>query len=122
MTPLLSVENLGVSYASRAGDRTAVDGASFAIEPGEIVALVGESGSGKTAIALTVMQILPDNARVAPGSAVRFEGRDLLTLAERDLRDLRGRRMAMVFQEPAAALNPVMRVGDQVAEVAIVHG
>jgi ABC-type dipeptide/oligopeptide/nickel transport system ATPase component len=122
MSPLLSVENLRVAYASRAGDRTAVDGVSFAIEPGEMVALVGESGSGKTAIALTLMQILPENARVGPGSAVRFEGRDLLSLPERDLRDLRGRRIAMVFQEPAAALNPVMRVGDQVAEVAIVHG
>jgi ABC-type dipeptide/oligopeptide/nickel transport system ATPase component len=119
---LLSVENLRVSYASRAGDRSAVNGVSFSIEPGEIVALVGESGSGKTAIALTLMQILPENARVGPGSAVRFEGRDLLTLPERDLRDLRGRRMSMVFQEPAAALNPVMRVGDQVAEVALVHG
>jgi ABC-type dipeptide/oligopeptide/nickel transport system ATPase component len=120
--PLLSVENLRVAYASQAGDRKAVDGVSFAIEPGEIVALVGESGSGKTAIALTLMQILPEHARIGPGSAVRFEGRDLLTLPERDLRDLRGRRLAMVFQEPAAALNPVMRVGDQVAEVALVHG
>jgi ABC-type dipeptide/oligopeptide/nickel transport system ATPase component len=122
VTSLLSVENLRVAYESRAGDRQAVDGVSFSVEPGEIVALVGESGSGKTAIALTLMQILPDNARIGPGSAVRFEGRDLLTLAERDLRDLRGRRMSMVFQEPAAALNPVMRVGDQVAEVALVHG
>jgi ABC-type dipeptide/oligopeptide/nickel transport system ATPase component len=122
MSPLLSVENLRVSYQSPAGDREAVAGISFAIEPGEIVALVGESGSGKTATALSIMQILPDHARVGPGSAIRFEGRDLLTLSERELRDLRGRRIGMVFQEPASALNPVMRVGDQVAEVAIVHG
>jgi ABC-type dipeptide/oligopeptide/nickel transport system ATPase component len=122
MTPLLSVENLRVSYASSAGDREAVAGISFTIEPGEIVALVGESGSGKTATALSIMQILPDHARVGPGSAIRFEGRDLLTLPERALRDLRGRRLGMVFQEPASALNPVMRVGDQVSEVAIVHG
>ena len=122
MTPLLDVANLRVAYGDRSGERLAVDGASFTVEAGEIVALVGESGSGKTATALAIMGILSSNARVGPGSAIRFEGRDLLTLPERDLRDLRGRRVSMVFQEPAAALNPVMRVGDQVAEVALVHG
>ena len=126
MTPLISVENLRVAYARRDADgvaeRVAVNGISFAIEPGEIVALVGESGSGKTATGLAIMGILPENAHVGPGSAIRFEGRDLLAMPERDLRDLRGRRISMVFQEPASALNPVMRVGDQVAEVALVHG
>jgi ABC-type dipeptide/oligopeptide/nickel transport system ATPase component len=122
MTPLLSVENLRVAYGSATGERIAVDGVSFHVDPGEIVALVGESGSGKTATALAVMGILAEHARVGPGSAIRFEGRDLLALPERDLRDLRGRRIGMVFQEPAAALDPVMRVGDQVAEVALVHG
>ncbi|HVZ50316.1 MAG TPA: ABC transporter ATP-binding protein [Gemmatimonadaceae bacterium] len=122
MTPLLAVENLRVAYLDRAGARTAVGGVSFAIEPGEIVALVGESGSGKSSVGLAIMGLLPDHARVAPGGAVRFEGRDLLATPEPQLRDIRGRRIGMVFQEPAAALNPVMRVGDQVAEVAIVHG
>ena len=122
VTPLLDVANLRVAYGDRSGERIAVSGVSFMVDPGEIVALVGESGSGKTAIALAIMGILTQNARVGPGSAIRFEGRDLLTLPERDLRDLRGRRISMVFQEPAAALNPVMRVGDQVAEVALVHG
>jgi ABC-type dipeptide/oligopeptide/nickel transport system ATPase component len=122
VSALLAVENLRVSFAAPAGARAAVDGISFAIAPGEIVALVGESGSGKTATALALMGILPANARIGPGSAARFEHRDLLAMPERDLRALRGRRIAMVFQEPAAALNPVMRVGDHVAEVAIVHG
>lgn len=122
MTPLLSVKNLRVEYVDRAGAHTAVGGVSFAVEPGEIVALVGESGSGKSSVGLAIMGILPDHARVAPGSAIRFEGRDLLATPEPQLRDLRGRRIGMVFQEPAAALNPVMRVGDQVAEVALVHG
>lgn len=122
MTPLLDVSNLRVAYGDRSGKRVAVDSASFTVEPGEIVALVGESGSGKTATALAIMGLLANNARVGPGSAIRFEDRDLLRLPERELRDLRGRRISMVFQEPAAALNPVMRVGEQVAEVALVHG
>ena len=122
MTPLMSVESLRVAYRSPAGERRAVDDVSFSISPGEIVALVGESGSGKSSVGLATMGILPDNARVGPGSAIRFEGRDLLTLPEPAMRDLRGRRVTMVFQDPAAALNPVMRVGDQVAEVALVHG
>lgn len=122
MTPLLSVENLRVAFADRGRVRMAVDGISFTIAPGEVVALVGESGSGKSATALAIMGILPDNGRVGPGSAVRLDGRDLLAMPERELRSVRGRRIAMVFQEPAAALNPVMKVGDHVAEVAIVHG
>ena len=119
---LLDVAHLRVAYGDRDGERVAVDDVSFGVAPGEIVALVGESGSGKTATALAIMGLLAGHARVGPGSAIRFEGRDLLTLPERDLRSLRGRRIGMVFQEPAAALNPVMRVGDQVAEVAVVHG
>ena len=119
---LLDVTHLRVAYGDRDGERVAVDDVSFGVAPGEIVALVGESGSGKTATALAIMGLLAGHARVGPGSAIRFEGRDLLTFPERDLRSVRGRRIGMVFQEPAAALNPVMRVGDQVAEVALVHG
>ena len=122
MTPLLDVRDLRVSYHDGATEHRAVDGISFTIDPGEIVALVGESGSGKTATALAIMGLLPGNARVGPGSAIAFDGRDLLTMPEREFRDLRGRRIGMVFQEPATALNPVMRVGDQVSEVARVHG
>ncbi len=115
---LLEVRNLSVAY----GARPAVRDVSFDVEAGETVALVGESGSGKTAIALSLMRLLAPNAVVSPTSRIVFEGRDVLELPDRELRSLRGRRIAMVFQEPATALNPSMRVGDQIAEVAIVHG
>jgi ABC-type dipeptide/oligopeptide/nickel transport system ATPase component len=108
-----------VTYA---GDRRAVDGISFEVNAGETVAIVGESGSGKTATALALMRLLAPGAQVDPRSKVMFEGRNLLALPMRDMRSLRGRRVSMVFQEPAAALNPSMRVGDQVAEVARIHG
>jgi len=116
MTTLLDVQGLRVSF----GPRPAVNGVSFAIASGETVALVGESGSGKTTTGYALMRLLGDNALVQ-GTAV-FEGRDLFTLPEAEMRSLRGRRMSIVFQEPATALNPVMRVGDQIAEVARVHG
>jgi ABC-type dipeptide/oligopeptide/nickel transport system ATPase component len=116
---LLEVRDLAVTYA---GGVRAVDGVSFDVAEGESVALVGESGSGKTATALSIMRLLAPGARLARESQVVFEGRDLLALDERAMCDVRGRRIAMVFQEPASALNPAMRVGDQVAETAIVHG
>jgi ABC-type dipeptide/oligopeptide/nickel transport system ATPase component len=119
VTALLEVRDLRVTYR---GDRRAVDGVSFDIAAGETVALVGESGCGKTATALAIMRLLSPAARIGASSSVRFEGNELLTLSAGAMRALRGRRMAMVFQEPAAALNPAMRIGDQVAEVALVHG
>lgn len=98
-----------------------MDDVSFTIGNGEMVALVGESGSGKSALALSLMRLLPPGGRIASGS-VRFEGTDLCALDQRSLRDIRGRRLSIIFQEPAAALNPVRTIGSQIAEVARAHG
>jgi ABC-type dipeptide/oligopeptide/nickel transport system ATPase component len=119
---LLEVRDLVVSYASDAGEVRAVDDVSFDVRAGETVALVGESGCGKTSVAFALIRVMAAGARIGAASSVRFEGVNLLALDERAMRDLRGRKIAMVFQEPAAALNPVMKVGAQVAEVALLHG
>jgi peptide/nickel transport system ATP-binding protein len=121
MPSVLEIRDLCTTFTSVAGTARAVDGVTFSIEPGEMVALVGESGCGKSAIALSVMRLLPPNGRTERG-AVIFEGRDLLTLDNRRLRDLRGRRLSLIFQEPAAALNPVRTIGDQMTEILRVHG
>ena len=121
MKPVLDVRDLCTSFTSAAGTARAVDGVSFGIAAGEMVALVGESGCGKSAIALSVMRLLPENGRIERG-AVFFEGQNLLTADSRTLRDLRGRRLSLIFQEPAAALNPVRTVGDQLSEILRVHG
>ncbi|HEV8410161.1 MAG TPA: ABC transporter ATP-binding protein, partial [Gemmatimonadaceae bacterium] len=89
---------------------------------GETVALVGESGCGKTSVAYALMRVMAPGARIDASSRIEFDGADLLALDERAMRDLRGRKIAMIFQEPASALNPVMKVGAQVAEVALLHG
>jgi peptide/nickel transport system ATP-binding protein len=120
--PLLDVRDLVVTYESDAGPVRAVDGVSFAVRAGETVALVGESGCGKSSIAFAVMRVMSPGARVGAQSHIVFDGADLLALDERAMRDLRGRKISMVFQEPASALNPVMKVGAQVAEVALLHG
>ncbi len=120
--PLLQVRDLVVNYASDAGDVRAVDVVSFDVRAGETVALVGESGCGKTSVAFALMRVLSPGARIGASSKVTFAGTELLALDERAMRDLRGRRISMIFQEPAAALNPVMKVGAQVAEVALLHG
>ena len=116
---LLDVRDLKVTYA---GGTRAVDGISFHVDAGETVALVGESGSGKSATAYSLMRLLGPAGEVGISSRATFEGRDIFTLSERDMRTVRGRRMSMVFQEPSTALNPSMRVIDQVAEVAMIHG
>jgi oligopeptide/dipeptide ABC transporter ATP-binding protein len=97
----------------------AVREVSFEIAPGEVLGLVGESGSGKSVTALAVMGLLPDAARVSGG--IRLEGRDLLALPGAEMRKLRGSRLAMIFQEPMTALNPVMRIGDQITEAVAAH-
>jgi peptide/nickel transport system ATP-binding protein len=114
---LLDVRNLTVMF----GPFTAVNDVSFQIGPGETLGLVGESGSGKSVTAFSILRLLQPPGRIT-GGHVLFEGRDLLALPERDMRHVRGARISLIFQEPMTALNPVMRVGDQIAEALTVHG
>ncbi len=117
---LLTVENLKTQLYAEAGVVRAVDGISFQVRRGETFALVGESGCGKSVTALSVMRLLPEAGRVVEGS-VRLGGTDLLALPEAAMRDVRGRRIAMIFQEPQTSLNPVMTVGQQIGEVLARH-
>jgi peptide/nickel transport system ATP-binding protein len=116
---LLELEDLRVGFATPRGTVRAVDGASWRIRPGEVLALVGESGCGKSVSALAVMRLLPDKAQV--GGRVLFGGRDLLQLPDAALPPIRGRDIAMIFQDPASALNPVLRIGFQVMEPLRIH-
>ncbi len=120
MTSLLEIKDLTVSFKSKKQFTTAVNKVSFDIKKGETVAVVGESGSGKSVTALTVMGLLSDNARIESGQ-ILFNGTELLKLSESEKRALRGDRISMIFQEPMTSLNPVMTLGDQVAEVLLVH-
>jgi oligopeptide/dipeptide ABC transporter ATP-binding protein len=119
--PLLSIENLRTFFYTDAGVARAVDGISFEIGAGETVGLVGESGCGKSVTALSILRLIASPGRIEPESRMRFEGRDLLQLSDEEMRRIRGNRIAMIFQEPMTALNPVFTVGDQIAEVARVH-
>src|SRR5438094_869147 len=118
---LLSIENLRTYFYTEAGVARAVDGVSFHIGAGETVGLVGESGCGKSVTALSILRLIASPGRIEPGSRMLFEGRDLLELGERDMRRVRGNRIAMIFQEPMTALNPVFTIGDQIAEVSRIH-
>jgi ABC-type dipeptide/oligopeptide/nickel transport system ATPase component len=118
---LLDVQNLTVTFAGEQSTVTAVDDVSFQIAAGETLGVVGESGSGKSVTAFAIMRLLQAPGRVT-GGRVLFDGRDLLTLSEREMRAVRGGRISLIFQEPMTALNPVMRVGDQIAEALTVHG
>jgi oligopeptide/dipeptide ABC transporter ATP-binding protein len=119
-TPLLDVRDLRVEFSLAHGVLRAVDGASFSVAAGEALGIVGESGSGKTMTLRALVRLLPRTARVTEGS-VLFDGQDLAALEEQALREIRGRSIAMIFQEPMTALNPVMKVGDQIAEGPLVR-
>ncbi|MBL0937307.1 MAG: ABC transporter ATP-binding protein [Gemmatimonadaceae bacterium] len=120
-TVLLDVQSLQVEFPSQGPPLRAVDGVSFTVANGETVCLVGESGCGKSLTALALLRLVPEPGRIGPSSRLHFEGVDVLALASEPLRQLRGRRMAMIFQEPMTALNPVRTVGDQIAEVVRAH-
>jgi ABC-type dipeptide/oligopeptide/nickel transport system ATPase component len=118
--PLLDVVHLDIHFST--GTATpfhAVRDVSFAIDEGEVLGLVGESGSGKSVTSLAIMRLLPPQASIA--GAIEFAGEDLLRKSEHEMQHVRGARIAMIFQEPMTALNPVMRVGDQIAEALLAH-
>jgi peptide/nickel transport system ATP-binding protein len=118
--PLLDVRDLRVRFRTRRGTVTAVDGLSFMVGPGEVLGIVGESGSGKTVSVMSILKLIRDpNARVS--GTVSFNGRDLLKLTDRELRAVRGRDVAMIFQDPMTALTPVYTVGWHIAEQLRAH-
>jgi peptide/nickel transport system ATP-binding protein len=118
--PLLEFQDVRISYTLRAGELTVVPGLSFTLGRGEALGLVGESGCGKSTVALAIMRYLGPAGRIL-GGRILFEGRDLATLGDADLCRIRGRRVAMIYQDPMASLNPVMTVGRQLMEVPMIH-
>jgi peptide/nickel transport system ATP-binding protein len=120
MTALLEVQDLRTHFATRAGVVKAVDGVSFTLARGEILGLVGESGSGKSVTGFSLIGLVDPPGRVVGGS-IRFEGRELVGLKPTEMRALRGRRIAMVFQDPAATLNPVLTIGEQMVLAVRAH-
>ena len=119
MSSLLQVENLNVAFATQSGEVAAVRDVSFNIPEAGTLGLVGESGSGKSATSLAIMRLLPPQAQIQ--GKISFDGQNLTKLSEGEMRKLRGSGISMIFQEPMTALNPVMRVGDQVAEAVTAH-
>jgi oligopeptide/dipeptide ABC transporter ATP-binding protein len=117
--PLLSVEHLSVEFPTDDGMLHAVDDVSFDVAAGETLGIVGESGSGKTVTSMAVLGLLPERARIA--GSIRFDGEELLGASERELEKVRGKRIAMVFQDALTALNPAYRVGAQIGEAITVH-
>ncbi|HPQ60090.1 MAG TPA: ABC transporter ATP-binding protein [Syntrophales bacterium] len=121
MNPLLEIQDLKTYFDTRDGTVRAVDGVSLRLREGETLGVVGESGCGKTVLALSVMRLVPVPPGRYAGGRILFQDRDLLSLEERDMRAVRGGEISMIFQEPMTSLNPVLTVGDQVAEVLRLH-
>ena len=118
--PLLEVKNLKTYFYTEDGIVKAVDGVDFSVYPGEVMGLVGESGCGKSVTSLSIMRLIGIPGKVIDGE-IFFEGRNLLTLSESEMVDMRGNRISMIFQQPQSSLNPVFKIADQVAEVLQIH-
>jgi peptide/nickel transport system ATP-binding protein len=119
-TPILEIENLDISFFTKAGEIPAVMDFSCTVMPGEAMGLVGESGCGKSTVALGVMNYLGKNGKIVGGS-IKFKGRDMSKMSDEEMRELRGSEIAMIYQEPMASLNPAMKIGRQLMEVPIIH-
>ena len=119
-TPALSVKNLVTSFRIGGQWQPVVKGISFDIAPKETLAVVGESGSGKSVTALSIMQLAPRGSSKVEGS-IKLDGTELLSLSDREMRQVRGNEIAMIFQEPMTSLNPVLTIGAQIAETLILH-
>ncbi len=118
---LLEVQDLKTHFFTRDGVVRAVDGVSFAIQPGETLALVGESGCGKSVTSLSIMRLIASPPGRTVAGSIRFNGRDLLRLTEREMREVRGNEISMIFQEPMTSLNPVLTIGRQISEALVLH-
>jgi oligopeptide transport system ATP-binding protein len=118
--PLLEVKNLRTTFRTEDGPVTAVNGLSFSVDAGATLGIVGESGSGKSVTSLSIMRLLSSNATVT-ADAILFEGENLLTKSEAEMRKIRGHKIAMIFQDPMTSLNPVLTIGEQIAEAVRLH-
>jgi len=120
-TVLLEVTDLKTQFETKEGPVTAVNGVSFSLMRGETLGIVGESGCGKSVTSLSIMRLIPKRSgRVVDGSVI-YGGRDLLQISERDMRHIRGKEISMIFQEPMTALNPVLKIGQQIEETLLLH-
>ncbi|MCH7796511.1 MAG: ABC transporter ATP-binding protein, partial [Proteobacteria bacterium] len=121
MAKILEIENLQTHFFTSAGTVRAVDGITYTVDEGESVAIVGESGCGKSVSALSILRLIPDPPGRIVGGSIRFMGIDILALSDAEIRKVRGRRIAMVFQEPMTSLNPVLTIGLQLTETLAHH-
>ncbi|MGM9614044.1 MAG: ABC transporter ATP-binding protein [Oscillospiraceae bacterium] len=117
---LLEIKDLTIHFQTEDGDVQAVNGISLSVEPGKTLGLVGETGAGKTTTALGILRLVPEPGKILSGS-ITYKDQDILKLTEKEVQDLRGNEISMIFQDPMTALNPVMTVGDQIAEVILRH-
>ncbi|GAA0316271.1 ABC transporter ATP-binding protein [Bacillus carboniphilus] len=113
---ILNVENLHVSFKTQTGEVTAVRGVDFSLKKGETLAIVGESGSGKSVTAKSIMRLLPKHNTVIPEGSISYEGKNVLTMSDREIQGIRGSNISMVFQDPMTSLNPTMKIGKQIME------